>query len=104
MYSRRVQPALEETACSRQVSARVCSASARNDRIELVLFLIPLHEARALQGLSLEVVAPLYGPLPVRTVRHTPGRGLTATHLHLLEIEGGFSRGSWLMRPAAQAS
>src|SRR2546423_5970641 len=63
-----------------------------NDRIELVLFLVPLHEAGAFERLSLDVLATfvrtLAGAEAVET--HTSGEWLPAKWacLDLLEVEG----------------
>ena len=64
-----------------------------DDRIELVLFLVALHEARAFEGLGLDVLAALVGTLPgpEAVQADAAGEGLTAERagLHLLEIESG---------------
>jgi len=64
-----------------------------DDRIELVLLLVTLCEARPLERLGLDVVGLLVWPVPdAETVEaDASGEGLAAqrAHLHLVEVERG---------------
>ena len=62
-----------------------------DDRVELALLFVPLHEARALEWLGLGVVASFVGAVadPETIEADPPGERLSAerTDLHLVEVE-----------------